>query len=81
MKLLQATCKVFFRLCTDKGLDCIYSKGFIMSYDTNIPRMVSGGPYISAKINVLRVIFNHIGGFEWFVGYHCGCVQCFTGVL
>ena len=42
IRLLKATCKVFFELCMKAAIDKsrILGKNFTMSYDTNIPRMV-----------------------------------------
>ena len=42
LRLLKATCKVFFELCTKANMDMttILHKNFTMTYDTNIPRMV-----------------------------------------
>ena len=40
LRLLQATCKAFGELCNASNLTSHKTKGFRMSYDTNIPRMV-----------------------------------------
>lgn len=42
VRLLKATCNVFFRLCMEANVDRtkLISKNFTMSYETNIPRMV-----------------------------------------
>ena len=40
IRLLQATCKAFGDRCSRVGLIIHRQRGFRMSYDTNIPRMV-----------------------------------------
>lgn len=39
-RLMLATCKKFFALCLSAGLDHRISKGFRLTYETSIPRMV-----------------------------------------
>lgn len=39
-RLMLATCKMFAQVCSDAGVIKHLAKGFKLSYDTNIPRMV-----------------------------------------
>eukprot|EP00040_Diaphanoeca_grandis_P030246 m.178400 g.178400 ORF g.178400 m.178400 type:complete len:622 (-) comp31938_c0_seq1:184-2049(-) len=39
LRLMQATCKMFYEFCSEKGI-AIARKNFTIGYDTNIPRQV-----------------------------------------
>ena len=51
IRLLQATCKVFFQLCFNIGIYIQLQRGFTITYDTNIPRMVSTYFYAYNSLN------------------------------
>lgn len=65
LRLLQATCKVFFELCNNHGLLVHMLRGFRMSYSTNIPRMVrssytfpSHRDLMSVEVRILILTMN-----------------------
>ena len=53
VRLLMATCKVFHAYCSDHGIP-LHDRNFTLSYDTNVPRQVSG----AEAINLLVVFLN-----------------------
>jgi hypothetical protein len=51
LRLLQATCKVFAEYCKKNNLTVQNERGFRMTYETDIPRMVSK---IATRLTAIR---------------------------
>ena len=60
LRLLQATCKMFYQYCSEKGI-ALYKRNFTLSYDTNIPRQVGlagSSAIVTATVKCLMQFYN-----------------------
>ena len=60
LRLLQATCKKFYRLCCEKGI-ALTRRKFTLKYDTNIPRQVGlagSSAIVTATLKCLMEFYN-----------------------
>lgn len=61
IRLLQATCKRFSSLCFEAGVIIHLLRGFKMSYDTNIPRMVGLSGSSAIIVAAFRCLMKYYG--------------------
>jgi len=61
LRLLQATCKMFAQVCDKAGLTVHKEKGFIMSYETAIPRMVGLSGSSAIIVAAFRGLLTYYG--------------------
>lgn len=61
LRLLQATCKMFAQVCDNAGLTVHKEKGFIMSYETTIPRMVGLSGSSAIVVAAFRGLLTYCG--------------------
>ena len=86
LKLLQATCKVFAELCTKNNITVHLERGFKLTYETNIPRMVGYameyylfGIHTAVSLSTYR---NSLAGWPlWIISYYCGDIPKSAEVL
>lgn len=60
LRLLQATCKMFYQYCSEKGI-ALYKRNFTLSYDTNVPRQVGlagSSAIVTATVKCLMQFYN-----------------------
>ncbi|XP_061774725.1 glucuronokinase with putative uridyl pyrophosphorylase [Nerophis ophidion] len=60
LRLLQATCKKFYQLCSKQGI-ALTKQNFTLKYDTNIPRQVGlagSSAIVSATLKCLMKFYN-----------------------
>ncbi|XP_061781524.1 glucuronokinase with putative uridyl pyrophosphorylase isoform X2 [Nerophis lumbriciformis] len=60
LRLLQATCKKFYQLCSEQGI-ALTKQNFTLKYDTNIPRQVGlagSSAIVSATLKCLMKFYN-----------------------
>jgi len=63
VRLIQASCKVFYELMKNGGLDSVIEKsnGFEIFYNTNIPRMVGLSGSSAIVLATLRALLSYYG--------------------
>ena len=61
VRLLQATCKAFADHCIRAGIIIHLQRGFIISYDTNIPRMVGLSGSSALVVATFRGLMKYFG--------------------
>lgn len=60
LRLMQASCKMFFEYCTDHGLG-ISRRNFSMQYDTNIPRQVGLAGSSAIVYSCIKALMSFFG--------------------
>jgi hypothetical protein len=71
---------MFFQTCTQQNID-LPTKGFVMSYKTNIPRMVSLVHSRESVMSDCVCVGACAGRAEWFFGDHCRLLHGFAEIL